>query len=48
MICLLIAAIHMLPPDLLDTLGTISDVMSDLSPAILRPLLHVVFTMFLN
>lgn len=52
MICLIVeaivAAIHAMPPDLLDTLGTISDVISDMSPAILRPFLHVVFTMLLN
>lgn len=48
MIYLIVAAIHAMPPDMLNALGTISDVISDMSPAILRPFLHVVFTMLLN
>lgn len=45
---LLIVAIHMLPPSLLSALGIASDIISDSSPAILRPILHVLFTVALN
>ena len=44
----LIAAIHMLPPDVLNTAGIISDVVSDVSPTIFRPFLHMMFSVLLN
>ena len=40
--------VHMFPPDVLDTLGAISDVVSDCSPEFLRGIEHVVFTVLLN
>ena len=43
-----ITIIHTLPPDTLGVLGVLSDHISDLSPAIIRPLEHVLFTMLLN
>lgn len=42
------ALVHMLPPEVLGMLGTISDVVSDFSPAIIRPVEHVIFTLMLN
>lgn len=39
---------HMLPPDVLGVLGMVSDVVSDFSPAIIRPVEHVIFTLMLN
>ena len=41
-------AIHMLPDFVLSALGATSDVISDVAPTILRPLLHVAFTFLLN
>ena len=45
---LLCALVHTLPPQLLDELGTLSDLISDLSPEFVRGIEHVVFTMLLN
>lgn len=39
---------HALPAQLLDELGQISDLVSDMSPEFLRGIEHVVFTMLLN
>lgn len=44
-ICVLM---HALPPTVLDELGQLSDLVSDMSPEILRGIEHVVFTMLLN
>ena len=41
-------AFHLLPDFALSALGATSDVISDVAPTILRPLLHVVFTFLLN
>ena len=45
---LMCTIVHMFPPDVLDTLGAISDVVSDLSPEFLRGIEHVVFAILLN
>ena len=40
--------LHMLPPHLLNELGQLSDLVSDLSPEFIRGIEHVIFTMLLN
>lgn len=45
---LMCTLVHMLPPDVLDTLGAISDHISDLSPEFLRGIEHVLFSLLLN
>lgn len=40
--------LHLLPAEILNELGTISDVISDLSPEFIRGIEHVIFTMLLN
>ena len=44
----LCALLHMLPAHLLNELGQLSDLVSDMSPEILRGIEHIVFTMLLN
>lgn len=39
---------HLLPSEILNELGQLSDVVSDMSPEILRGIEHIVFTMLLN
>ena len=39
---------HLLPDFILNDFGVLSDVISDFSPAILRPVEHVVFSFLLN
>ena len=39
---------HMLPATILNELGTISDIISDVSPEILRGIEHVIFSLLLN
>ena len=45
---LMAAILHMLPPSILTILGIMSDVMSDMSPEFVRPMLHVLFAYLLN
>ena len=45
---LLCTLLHMLPPTVLNELGAMSDVISDLSPEILRGIEHIVFSLLLN
>ena len=45
---IIITITHLLPPDTLGVLGVLSDHVSDISPTIIRPLEHVLFTMLLN
>lgn len=45
---LLCVLMHALPAPLLDELGQLSDIVSDMSPEIIRGIEHVVFTMLLN
>ena len=45
---ILCALVHALPPAVLDELGTLSDLISDMSPEFIRGIEHVVFTMLLN
>ena len=40
--------LHMLPPTVLNELGQLSDLVSDLSPEFIRGVEHVIFTMLLN
>lgn len=40
--------VHLLPDPFLNELGAMSDVISDMSPEILRGIEHIVFTMLLN
>lgn len=44
----IIMIIHLLPPEILGFLGVVSDHISDVSPEIVRPLEHVLFTIILN
>ena len=45
---LLCTLLHMLPAEILNELGTISDIISDLSPELLRGVEHIVFSLLLN
>lgn len=45
---ILCSLVHALPPTVLDELGQLSDLISDLSPEFVRGIEHVVFTMLLN
>ena len=49
MYLLIVATVlHLLPDEALTILGLMSDVVSDMSPTILRPIEHIVFTILLN
>lgn len=39
---------HLLPAEILNELGTISDIISDVSPEFIRGIEHIVFTMLFN
>ncbi len=39
---------HMLPAEILNELGQLSDLVSDFSPEILRGIEHVIFSLLLN
>ena len=45
---LLCTLVHMLPPDVLNTLGAMSDMVSDFSPEFLRGIEHTLFSLLLN
>lgn len=45
---IIIVVVHLLPPGILDAMGRCSDVVSDISPDILRGIEHVVFSLLLN
>ena len=48
LILAIIQITHLLPASVLDAMGQASDIVSDLSPDILRGIEHVVFSLLLN
>ena len=48
MLIAIIQIIHLLPASVLDAMGQCSNLVSDLSPDILRGIEHVVFSLLLN
>ena len=44
-LCMLV---HALPAPIINELGAISDIVSDMSPEFIRGIEHIVFTMLLN
>lgn len=45
---LICTLLHLLPAEILNELGAMSDVISDMSPEFIRAFEHIVFTMLLN
>jgi hypothetical protein len=45
---ILCALVHTLPAPVLNELGQLSDLVSDLSPEFIRGIEHIVFSMLLN